>query len=207
MFPVTNRHKGRPIIIVGTSPFEMKMSQLHDLFYGNVIMGVNRAILEFHCDYLVVCDTHRIHDRMPGVLDKVKETGCKTFFSRDVRHDDVGDPTWWFTRPKGSLDANCWPVPGYALPTEWKEAAPGVGILQHVCTVATAAMNLAQIMGASSIILYKVDLTGDTRFGKKIVPWAEFAPRVNEFIKKLSVPVYKTNPDSPLEVPLYADSY
>lgn len=198
--PITNRHAGKTIFVAGTSPFDPGFVPFD--IPNSVTIGVNNASLEIHCDHLLICDTHRIKERMPHALDCLPK-GSKTFFSRDVGHEDIPkQPDYWFTRPRGSLDNNCWPVPGYKVPNVWREVLPQTGVLQHVATAATAAVNLAFIMGAARIILYRVDLIGNTHFGKVVVPWAEFEPRVSEFLKKIPVPVYKTNPDSPIAVPL-----
>lgn len=85
----------------------------------------------------------------------------------------------------------------YCIPTVWK------GELQHIWTSATAAANLAQIMGAKEIILYQVDLTGKTLCGGVMTPWARFANDVSAFFNALQCPVYKTNPESPLNLPLW----
>jgi len=70
-------------------------------------------------------------------------------------------------------------------------------------TTATAAGNLALIMGAKEIILYQVDLTGETLCGGVMRPWAKFAKDVSSFFQALNCPVYKTNPKSPLTLPMW----
>lgn len=188
---ITNRHSGKIFIIGGTSPYNPVISR--SVWKESIVIGVNNFPKIRKCHYWLTCDPHRIDTRMPGVLELVK--GIETFMFRigDPKHE----PTHWFDRPATKLNHHLQPEAEYLIPTHW------VGCLQHVWTSATAAANLAAIMGASKIILYKVDLIGKTRSGGGMIPWAEFAPDVSEFFKRLPVPVYKTNPNSPLDLPLW----
>ncbi len=195
---IRDRHKGATFIIGGTSP---NGKQHIDVPTGTIVVGVNNYPLHDFCDYWLTCDTHRIPERMPRALAHLSP-GVETFYNAEVRKPkELPEPTYYFTRPKGTkTDANCQPVGDY--PIGEKDFTLALE-LQHTWTSATAAANLAYIMGASRIILHRVDLTGETLSNGKMVPWETFAPDVSAFFRKLPVPVFKTNPDSPLELPCY----
>lgn len=200
MKDLTNRHRHQTIIVAGTSPFVPDLPQ--SFLDEHITIGVNNYPLIGDCNYLVIADTHKIQTHMPNALSNVRR-GTKTFFGRDTKQDDSPEPDYWFTRPRGFLGANNWPRKDCPIPTEWKEPIKGVGLLAHVATVATAAANLAVILGASNIILYRVDLIGNTMFGSREKPWVDFEPVVSHFFNRLPIPVYKTNPNSPLHLPMW----
>lgn len=193
---IRDRHKGQPFIIGGTSP---NGKQNIDVPQGTIVIGVNNYPLFDFCDYWLTCDTHRIPERMPRVFAHLSP-GVETFYNADVRKPkELVEPSYYFRRPGGTInDANCQPVGDYPMGENDNPLE-----LQHTWTSATAAANLAYIMGASRIILHRVDLTGETLSNGKMIPWETFAPAVSAFFNKLPVPVFKTNPDSPLSLPCY----
>lgn len=189
---LTGKHQGATLIIAGTSPNRPRTTMPTDAIW----IGVNNFPLQKHCAYWITCDTHRIKERMSQVIPLL--TGMTTFMNFDFRlPPGVPPPNYWFSRPKGPVDENHQPLKAYCIPKVWRSE------LQHVWTSATAAANLAMIMGAREIILYQVDLTGLTLCGGVMKPWANYAGDVSRFLNNLSCPVYKTNPDSPLGLPLY----
>ena len=190
---ITGRHKGHTALIVGTAP---TISPRPDV--GSVVIGVNNAPLLAELDYWVVCDVHHIGDFKAAAL---AAKGAEWYFWSKWAggyNTSLRQPDYWFDRPKGTkVDRNHQPVGEYPLPKKWD------GALQHHWTVATAALHLAAIMGCTEAVLWGVDLTGETKCGSAWIKWAYFAPEIEALIKRLPMTVYKTNPDSPLDLPLY----
>jgi hypothetical protein len=193
---LTGRHKGAVFIVSGTSPHYGYLPS--KLVRNAIIVGVNNYPLQGACDYWITCDTHRIQERMPRVMTALGK-GVETFMNADFPlPEGVPEPTYWFTRPDCPMKPGFQPAgDDYPIPLTWE------GKLQHIWTSATAAANLAVILGAESIILRRVCLTGTTLSGGRQVPWANFVPDISKFFNRLPVPVYKLNPDSPLDIPLW----
>lgn len=195
---LTGREKGKQIIIGGTSPHGLKIAESKELKYP--VIGLNNwPVHGLRCDYWLTCDTHRIDERMPDALPSLAP-GTPTFFNRDWgKGPTIPEPSYWFARPpETEIGAYMQPQKNYPIPGLWS------GHLQHIWTSATAAANLAYILGASSIILLGVDLLDDTNFLGSMVPWARFAPDVAKFFRRLPIPVYMTHPASPLKLPMWS---
>lgn len=211
--PITNRHDGKTFIIGGTSPWREDSDFIVQKMHDSILIGVNRYVEHFVCHYWLTCDTHRIQERMPRVLYCMPDI-TQTFVNADfpLPKGLVGawTPDYRFSRPNGKLNDRLQPDGHYRIPRIWEaqDSQYSLGLLQHVHTSATAAVNLAMIMGAERIILHGVDLMGETLTAANGMavkrPWAEFADDVSEFLNKVAqyVPVYKTNVHSPLDIPV-----
>lgn len=204
--PITGRHRGEYAIIVGTSPSRAWLgADEYSILEDAVIFGVNNAIRGCSLDYWVVCDTHRINTRMVGV-EKYIDDHTQTFFSAEWSNSSGIQPDYYFKRPSGELDERYQPIKPYNIPTRWNNE------LQHVHSSATAAINLAAIMRSNLIILWGVDFVGGTRTiinGKDaVVPWANYVADIQDYIDaiaKSGIQFAKTNPDSPLDLPMWTE--
>jgi len=192
---ITNRHIGERIIVAGTSPSIYPNNIDIDFLKTGVVIGINKFAKVFKPDYWLTCDPQNIESKMEGVIDHLD--GVETFIHyHPFWH--APSPSHTFKRPEGTkLDRFVQPIgKDYPIPTEW------TGHLQHIWTSATAGANLADIMGASEIILYGVDIKGKTMRGMELVDWDIMADDISLFFKRLRCPVYKSNPNSPLDLPL-----
>lgn len=193
---LTGRHSGARIIVAGTAPGPRYFKFRPD----DIVIGINLAPDFIECNYWLTCDPQHLNTRMPGIMDRLP-LGCESFcYAFGGRPLPGVRPTYWFHRPPGSKDKNHQPIKPYSVPVKW------TGQLQHVWTSATAGVNLAVIMGAKEIILYRVDLIGNTLSRGLMMPWASFASEVNDFLSAFRVPIYKTRISSPLSVPIHPET-
>jgi hypothetical protein len=194
MLNLNQRHQGERFIIGGSSP------NIHNLdpFVLNtgVVIGINRWYRIHPCYYWICAD---------------KAENAWRDFGKDIMGIDA---IRFLVKPQQGNN----PLPSKAA-HYWFHATEHESVIQPSWngslytwkTTATAAAHLAIIMGASEILLYGVDLMGDTRFdGSQGLPnyWERHHRKINRSFQLLSqhVPIYKTNPDSPLDLP-FMDLY
>lgn len=187
---IANRHQEQPIFVCGFSPFIHQLDHSH--LNGQIVIAIN----DFgnwwpESTYWIAYDSHKMSYEK-GYKDKVIAMPHNKFMRWDRctspahEHDErLGNVTWYKTIPA---------VDDTLMIRQWD------GKLCHLGTTATNAIHLAYIMGASQIILWGVDLTGDTRAdgteynGQDY--WGRFRGRFNQFLTRFDVPIYRTNPNA-----------
>lgn len=194
---LTAIHSGCTAVIVGTSPERPPWPDDWDIDPNIIKIGVNNAPVVCELDYWLVCDTHRIFERMRPGYEALTGHEVRLYNAMWPEPRGCMKPHYYFGRPQGGYDEHYQPTGAYSIPKAWD------GTLQHVWSSATAALNLAMVMGCDKAILFGVDFTGHTRTLDDVVPWSKYLPDIQKFISKLDMPVYKTNPDSELALPCW----
>lgn len=194
---IKNREQGKRIFVCGTSPNLPNLDS--SLLVGGVVIGVNRFYRFGRCDYWICADTAPAAWEAFG--EDIHNIQAIRFLHGPTKTDAIPLSTahCWFdtTRDYASIKFD-YPTPLLAGRTS-----------------AVAAAHLAVIMGASEIVLWGVDLTGEdagtdgtgkyTGTGKEPDYWDVRAPIASAAFHYLShfVPIYKTNEQSPLRLPLW----
>jgi hypothetical protein len=193
---IQNRHKGERFIIGGCSPHALTLPS-EFLATGRVI-GINAWFKRFPLDYFIGLDTgvlYRLHG--PDIVAlKVPK------FIRTPNPQTESFVPYEFADHWIAVENNFEP------PSDWDEAAP---CLKYVVTTAISAIHLAKVMGAGEIILWGVDIKGSGQF---MEPggfyndgfcWDRHVDGINKALALFGddVPIYKTNPESLLNLPLY----
>lgn len=194
---INNREQGKRIFVCGTSPNLPNLNPV--LLQGGVVIGLNRYYRYGHCDYWICADTAPAAWEAFG--KDIFDIKAIRFLHGPTKTEDIplNAAHSWFstTRDYTSLQFN-YPTP-----------------LLAGRTTAVAASHLAVIMGASEIVLWGVDLTGKDSgtdglgkyvgTGTELNYWDVRAPIASAAFHYLShfVPVYKTNEESPLRLPMW----
>lgn len=198
-----NKHQGERFFIGGASPYfhTLNASALNT----GVVIGLNDWCSRAKADYLMLYDSFVLMEEVEewkGYLDYWKSAKATKLARRDpevLATVGVDASDYWYIPIHHKAE-------GFQDAYEYEEQFHYLRLC-HQSTVATEAMHLAVRMGASEIILYAVDLIGDSRADGTDYPhkdfWGEHIFRVQDFIDSLGIPVYKTNPDSPLKIPCY----
>lgn len=188
--PIQNRHEGDRIFVCGSSPHIHRLP-IKPLLEG-VCIGINTAPSYFKGMQYLIC-----HDSMnlvtqKGFLNFVSKLPAEKFFAYDAKIIEM--------HQNNESVLNYVYEPVSDLSKEWCNE------LMHGPSTAIDACNLAYLMGASEIILYGVDFTGGSRFDGSTYPspdfWGQNFAEICEKLQKIPVPIYKTNPKSPLPFPL-----
>lgn len=181
------RHQGQRFIIGGSSEYLLKLPI--SLLDTGIVIGLNHwpSFME-RMDYWLCLDTDFFMHNHADMVYSIKAPR----FMQQYEHVPDAPGDYWFKR---QVDP---------IPTTWEEK------LSWFSTCACAAANLAGIMGASEVLLYGVDLipggrANGTRY-EEDDHWSHKAKRVSEWMQRCSeafeMPIYKLNPDSPLDLPL-----
>lgn len=181
--------KGERIIIGGCSPFVRRID-LDFLSTGDVI-GLNRWGAHRPCKYWIMLDTFGWH----VFKYWIRKIDALRFMRRpnstpDERKIPMDAADYWFENgPRG------------IVPTKWS------GLLRYESSTALAAISLAIILGASEVVLYGVDFVGDSNiygFNYRPGQWDAHREPINSLLQEFQeyVPIYKTHPDSWLDLPL-----
>jgi hypothetical protein len=199
----TNKRKGNRIIVGGFSPSVHHVPA--DFLKTGAIVGVKGWARVHPCDYWVGLDTELIYKRdFADFDDRYKE---KPKYVRDLKAHGV---PMFLRKPNISSekfvpqDFGIWfdKAPHPTIPTKWTRQ------LQFCSSSAMAAISLAIVLGAAEIVLCAVDFVGETRAdGSRYVKdgfWREHIPTMNGLLARFQqhVKIYKTHPDSPLDLPL-----
>ena len=185
---------GKRIIIGGGSPNIFHLPA--EILNTGPVIGVNKwyKVHPERMDYWICADTGAFYRDFKDDIPLIK---CPKF----MRKRQMTDPEEACV-PEGIADFWFETTPGFDLPCYkwWDES------LRMVSTTATAAIDLARIMGASEIVLYGVDICGRTHFDGEDYgfDWTLHAEQFNRLLRELKkyVPIYKTNPDSPIDCPM-----
>lgn len=174
------------------------------------IIGMNDWPLFFPCDYWIALDTGVVVNKW--YLDEdfrykdekkfLKTLSVPKFLRRPTptAEDFVPSDVAIFFDKHSHLDPD--------LPMQWS------GKLVSAVTTAMAAIHLAAIMAAPNpeVVLLGVDLVGNERIDGSKYPdvgedwWGRHLETINKVLflfKESGVKIYKTNKDSPLELPLF----
>lgn len=186
---------GERVIVGGASPFIHSLPSCF-LDTGKII-GINRWAEFYPCDAWIGLDTGLNWDKyghlwLPGLQ-------CPKFMRTPNRDTESHVPPdaadFYFDEVQDRI------------PVIWD------GTLRWRSSTALAAINLAIIFGAREVVLYGVDFVGDTRADGTSYPiglhgpdkafWDVHLEGINVLMRQFAelVPIYKTNPESPLEVP------
>ena len=195
MLEITDRHKDNVIYVCGSSPNIHNLSK--EVLENNITIGINDFGKFYpYINYLICYDSCNLRD-VKGFVGYVSGLQAEKYFKKDPkiielfynRPDIVNH--WFRDKPALVADVN----------KEWD------GTLNHIGSTCVAASHLAYIFGASKIILYGVDLCYGERFdGSKYANdnyWDLFRDRIVKALKRIPVPIYKTNLDSPLPFPYF----
>jgi hypothetical protein len=156
-----------------------------------VVIGLNQwPKYGFRQDLWLCVDSDIAMRDYPDIVNGVSELK----YMQRYKHMEKLPPADYFFEKSGD-----------EIPLIWEER------LSWSCTCATAAANLAVILGATEIVLYGVDLSNDGRADGTQYDeghnWDTKVDMVNKWFHRLThesdVLVYKTNPASPLNLPLY----
>jgi hypothetical protein len=178
-------------IIVGYSPYALQVDPKF-LKTGRVI-GFNESYkvydVNVNMDFWVVWDDTYKSQQM--LLTAQNVITCPMFI-RDTldnrRFYDHRRGHFWYTEA----------MPTQSYPRTWEEPLR----LSLRGSTATAAVNLAIIMGATEIVLVGVDFIGTIRASGSLAPNVEKnAQLFNEYKELLPVPIYKTVRESPIDLP------
>lgn len=181
------KHTGR-FIIGGSSPYALQLPG--SILDTGTVIGLNRwPSFQGKMDYWLCCDTDLAMRDYPDLVESIQ---VPRFMQR---YDHIPDAPaeYWFGRVREYI------------PTQWE------GRLYWHSTSACAAVNLACLMGATEILLYGVDLIpGGRADGSQYDTndhWERWVKPVNETFHRIraafKIPIYKLNPASPLDLPLY----
>lgn len=198
---LTDKHKGQTFFIGGSSPNIHQLDK--ERLKEGVVIGVNQFPDYYpSLDYWIAYDSFNLLTKK-GYQAWLKEVKAFKFLLKDPKVYEI-----YWNKPEY---CDQWYLSTHAMNIkEVPKPDPWDGKLCHYATTALDAVHLAYIMGASEIVLWGVDLTGGSRAdGSKYASedyWSMFADRVSVFLNMLPIPVYKTNPDSPLLVG-YRDYY
>lgn len=189
MRSLKDRHHGATVFVCGTSPHIQRLNP-YWLRQG-VTIGINTWFRYRPCNYWICADSSAKAWQQWG--DDLYNIKAERFMSRPASGEIVPDDLahYWFEGIKSFPDD-----------FQWR------GTLHSNRTTATAAVHLAMIMGAREIVLWGVDIMGGERFdgsANEYGPWENRFHTVNRSIKNFAKwgTIYKTNPKSPLEVPLW----
>lgn len=183
---------GNRIFIGGSSDYIAKLDT--DRLNGEIVIGINRWFRHASCKYWICADnTTRALRDFGRELPQLKAIRFMHLDTKPswIRHDFID---FWFSSYREFE----------YFEKEW------TGALYCDRSTAISAIHLAIILGAKEVILWGVDITGDTRFdGSYCVDWLRRFTYVDQAIQNLSkhIAIYKTNPDSPLNIPLYYEDF
>jgi hypothetical protein len=194
---LTGVERGKRIIVGGLSAHVNSLPA--SFLKTGVVIGVNKWPDFFPCDYWICLDTGKCHkendDYWRGFYERTLKNLKAPKFARAPR--DTEKPV-----PPGRFDYYFQNSCVENIPTTWE------GRLRYGSTTATAAVNLAIILGAKEVFLYGVDFIGTRRLdGSVNNDWSDHVSSTNAILKKFEklVPIYKLHPDSPLDVPYWPE--
>ena len=195
----TGKESGKRVIVGGMSPHVLRLPR--DLLFTGSVIGVNRFYRFHPCDYWIGLDPSIIYrDRSLEIWDGFENLTCLKL-----------------TRKKNPIDPleACIPDDFFDVwvnlceNLETEASTTWDGTLKYRSTSATSAIHWAILMGASEVVLFGVDLARPERWDgtdDTTDPdfWAPHVPSVNALLALFQkhVRIYKTNPESPLAVPM-----
>lgn len=184
----------KTVIVGGSSPNIHSLPK--DMLQKHTVIGINEFAKYYKTDYFIACDTFRLADpEWKEWLDKLNV------------------PKFW--RERNSEVPSEMAIPDSAADVWFKQSIIDTysqewdGSLLYTSTTGIPATDLAIKLGAEDVVLFGVDLIGDGRFNGTQYPskdfWEVHVDGVNRCLEFLSqfARIWKTNPDSPLSVPLY----
>lgn len=190
------------VIVGGLSPYRNHLPV--SLFETGRVIGINQWPKWWPCNYWIALDTEQIFTPAPG-WEGFADTTLRTMQAvRFLRRRNPGtDPhivipedaaDYWVSHaPIGSIPVS---LDGWNQTLHWRSST------------ATAAIHLALLLGASEVVLAGVDFIGSQKCDGSHggVDWAHHVDDMNDFLQLMTGlfnrPIYKTNPDSPLALPM-----